>query len=259
MTSPTSNDFRVDLTQPNYNDALLQLGVTGQVTYGPLGTDAPEGMKPYNDPYVALGWMSDEGLSESIARESQSFTPWQTNAAIRESITKEEFTFSATLWTVGGIATAMRYNVPAEKMEWFENEGYVEFTQGGELPEDFRFRLGIDVLDGAKHRRFWLPNASVVEPSDVTYQKGELVGYPMTWKANIDNEYGYSILRRFKEGWKPGTAGLVADSSVAKRDLGEWHTPAGAGGSASGTTGVGDTTGTRGGTNTTVDTGAGTP
>lgn len=240
MTSP-STDFRVDLTQPNYNDSLLQLGVTGQVTYAPLGTDVPKGMETYDAPNVALGWMSDEGLSEAIARETQSFTPWQTNSAIRESITSEEFTFSATLWTIGGIATAMRYGVPADKMKWFEDEGYVEFVQGGEMPEDFRFRLGIDVLDGEKHRRFWLPNASVVEPSDVTYQKGELVGYPMTWKANVDNELGYSILRRFKEGWKPGTAGLIADSSAAKRDLGDWHTPAGAGGSSAGAVNSGST------------------
>ena len=218
-----ADNFKVDLTEPNFNALLVSLGATGSIYYAPHGSDTPTGLDSYETPYVNLGWLSDEGLSEQIARESQAFTPWQSNSPVRESATSEEFTFSATLWTIGGLANAMRYGVAAEDMTYEEAGKYVEFTQGADLPKDFRFCLSFDVLDGDKHRRFFLPAASVTEPSDVTYQNGDLIGYPMTWRANFDADAGFSILRRFKEGWKPGQAGVDASAGAVKiNDLGDW-------------------------------------
>lgn len=110
-------------------------------------------------------------------------------------------------------------------MTWDDEEMFAEFDQGGALPPEFRFMLPIDVLDGEKHRRFILPAASVTEPGDVTYTKGELVGYPFTWKANYDPASGYSIKRRFKEGWKPGTSGSLLAGAGEAPSLGDWSTP----------------------------------
>ena len=215
-------DFKVDLTDPNFNAQLVSLGVTGTIHYAPYGTDAPEGLEAYEAPYVNLGWISDEGLTEAISRESNSFTPWQSNSPVREAASSEEFTFSATLWTIGGLANAMRYGVPESEMDYNEEGKFAEFTQGGDLPEEFRYGLGFDILDGSKHRRFLLPAASAIDPSDVTYQKGDLIGYPMTWRANVDNALGYSILRRFKEGWRPGYVGADGNDDLKVRDLGDW-------------------------------------
>ena len=141
---------------------------------------------------------------------------------MREAASSEDFTFSATLWTIGGLATAMRYGVPESEMDYDAQGKFAEFTQGGELPEEFRYGLGFDILDGEKHRRFYLPAASAIDPSDVTYQKGDLIGYPMTWRANVDNALGYSILRRFKEGWRPGFVGAEGSDALKVRDLGDW-------------------------------------
>lgn len=220
-----SERFEIPLSHPNFANELAQLGATGSMSYGPLGTAIPEGMGPYSDPVVNLGWMSDDGLSEAIAEEQDSFTPWQAKGPIRTSISTREFTFTATLWSLGGLANSLRYGVPEDDMEWIEDGEYVEFDQGGEDHlEDRRFLLPIDVLDGEKHRRFILPEASIAERSDITYTKGALTGYPFTFRANLSHEHGFSIKRRFKEGWKPGTSGsMLTDSS--NRSFGDWSTP----------------------------------
>lgn len=220
-------NYTVDLTDPNFNALLVTLGVTGSIHYAPHGTNAPNGLDAYEKPYVNLGWISEDGLTETINRESNSFTPWQSNSPVREAASSEEFTFSGTLWTIGGLANAMRYGVPESEMTFNSDGEYVEFLQGKNLPEEFRYCLGFDMLDGDKHRRFFLPAASAIEPSDVTYQKGELVGYPMTWRANFDAAAGYSILRRFKEGWKPGQSGVDDSLSLKTRDLGDWSNASG--------------------------------
>lgn len=216
-------DYKVDLTDPNFNSLLVSLGVTGSIHYAPYGTKAPEGLQTYSKPWVNLGWLSEDGITESLSRESNSFTPWQSNSPVREASSSEEFTFSATLWTIGGLANAMRYGVPEEKMTYNDKGKYVEFKQGEDLPEEFRFPLAFDILDGDKHRRIILPAASVIDPSDVTYNKGDLIGYPMTWRANFDGDAGYSVLRRFKEGWRPGQSGIDKSAGAVEiRDLGDW-------------------------------------
>lgn len=228
--------YSVDLTKPNYQDTLLTLGVTGECHYAPLTAAAPKGMEAYKEPHVTLGWISDEGLSEAIAEETSAFTPWQAQSAVKESVTQQEFTFTFTLWSIGGLANALRYRVPEGDMKFDEAEEFVEFVQGGKLPENFRFRFAFDVLDGEKHRRFWLPRASIVDPGETTYQKDALVGYPMTVKANLDNKLGYSVLRRFKEGWKPGEAGADGKLLKGARDLGDWSGGFNGGGKDTGST-----------------------
>lgn len=256
-----ADNFQVDLTDPNFNALLVSLGVTGSIHYAPHGTEEPKGLEVYKPPFVNLGWISEDGLTEAIARESNAFTPWQSNSPVRESATSEEFTFSATLWTIGGLANAMRYGVHEDDMEFVKDGEYVEFMQGKNLPEEFRYSLSFDILDGQKHRRFILPAASAIDPSDVTYQKGELVGYPFTWRANFDQEAGYSIKRRFKEGWKPGQAGIDKSLKAAEvRDLGDWSDRSSSA-AGSGNTGAsaGGSTSTGGTTTNTGNTPAGTP
>lgn len=216
-------DFNVDTSAPNFDLELANLGVTGSLHYAAIGATLPTGLEAYTEPFVNFGWISDEGLTESISEEKTSWTPWQSVGPIRSQVTSQQFTFSLTLWSIGGLANALRYGVPESEMTYDDVEKFVEFTQGGDLPKDLRFVLPIDLIDGEKHRRFILPSASVEERGDVIYTKTELVGYPFTFAANLDPALGYSILRRFKEGWKPGTAGTLLASGEGAASLGDWH------------------------------------
>lgn len=215
-------DFNVDTTAPNFDLELALLGVTGSAHYAAVGATLPTGLEAYTEPFVNLGWISDEGLTESISEEKTAWTPWQSVGPIRSQVTSQQFTFQLTLWSIGGLANALRYGVPESDMTYDSVGEFVEFTQGGEIPKDFRFVLPLDLLDGDKHRRFILPSASVEERGDVIYTKSELVGYPFTFAANLDPSIGFSIMRRFKEGWKPGTSGSLLTSGGAA-SLGDWH------------------------------------
>lgn len=215
-------DFNVDTTAPNFDLELALLGVTGSAHYAAVGATLPTGLEAYTEPFVSLGWISDEGLTESISEEKTAWTPWQSVGPIRSQVTSQQFTFQLTLWSIGGLANALRYGVPESDMTYDAVGEFVEFTQGGEIPKDFRFVLPLDLLDGDKHRRFILPSASVEERGDVIYTKSELVGYPFTFAANLDPSIGFSIMRRFKEGWKPGTSGSLLTSGGAA-SLGDWH------------------------------------
>lgn len=216
-------DLELDLTAPNYETALITLGVTGALHYGPYGTALPEKMADPAAPMVDLGWLSDSGIAESLNQERSDWKPWQATSPQRGQITSEEATFQATLWSVGGLANALYYGVAEEDMTYDEASGVTSFETGSKLPEDFRFCLTVTVLDGKKARRYLMPAASVTERGDITHTNTDLVGYELTFKANFDATSGFAIRREFKEGWKPGTAGSTLIGGSAK-SLGDWST-----------------------------------
>ncbi|MDK8503679.1 hypothetical protein [Corynebacterium accolens] len=216
---------KVDLSAPNYSTQLINLGVTGRLMYAPPGTEMPKNMEQYQAPFVDFGWISDAGITESLNEERNDWVPWQAQNSQRSQVASQEFTFQATVWSIGGLANALYYGVAAEDMEFDTDSGVVSFEQGKSLPEEFQFRLGMDIIDGKKARRFLLPAASVTERGEITYTKTDLVGYQFTFKTNLDNELGYSIRREFLEGWKPGQAGSTLESDNSGRNPGDWSTP----------------------------------
>lgn len=214
-------DF-MDFTDPNFAAELARLGVTGTFSYAPYGTPLPptNSLARYVAPIVNLGWISDAGITEAVNEESNSFTPLQAVGPIKSSISSRELTFQATFWSIGGLANALYYGVPEDAMTYDAASGITSWEEGAELPEDFRFVLPIDILEGEKHRRYLLPAASVVERGDITHTKTEMTGYQMTFRANLDPVQGFAIRRMFREGWKPGTAGSILTESTPS--LGDW-------------------------------------
>lgn len=219
----------INLQDPNFAEELALLGATGALHYGPLGTEIPDlpdadetGLPAIAPPNVNMGWINDAGITESLTQEKANFIPFQINSSIRDQVTSEEFTFAATVWSIGGLANSLYYNVAAEDMQYHEASGVTMFDQGGsELPEDLRFVLTVTALDGEKERRFYLPAASVQERGSIVYTKTDLVGYEFTFKANFDSANGYSVRRMFREGWRPGYAGSTLTGG-ARKDFGDW-------------------------------------
>lgn len=216
-------DFSINTAAPNYADELAMLGVTGALNYAPKGTELPTAIAKLEAPYVDLGWISDAGLSESLNQERNDWTPWQANNPIRGQVTQEDVQFTVTLWSISGLANALYYGVPESDMVFDEETGVTTFEQGKELPEDFKFALVIDIVDGKKSRRFAMPNVTVAERGEITYGKEDLVGYELTLRASFDAKAGFSIRRMFNEGWKPGTSGSTLAGKTADASLGEWH------------------------------------
>ncbi|GAA1417924.1 phage tail protein [Corynebacterium durum] len=220
MTTKLYTD--VDLTEPNYAAELALIGVTGALHYAPYGTPLALNMAQYEKPHVDFGWISEDGLTESLSEDKNDWTPWQSLDALRSQISKREVTFKVVVWSIGGLANALFYAVPEEDMAYDASTGITSFEQGQNIPDKYNFVLSIDILDGQKARRFIMPNCEVVERGDIKYGRGDLVGYEFTFKAAYDKESGYSIRREFREGWKPGTAGTALAGTAKVKSLGDW-------------------------------------
>lgn len=184
----------------NYDEELVRLGVTGALYVGDKGAEFPIEMGAWTAPFVDLGYISDEGITENREADTTPFTPWQTNAPIRVETTSEIITWETVLWTTSFDTVSVYFKVKEADMEVGTTDtDVISFVDGDKKPRDLR-AWGIDVIDGVYARRVSIPNGEVTERGGLTYRKDQLIGYPITVTAYPGPD-GWSVKREFKEGW----------------------------------------------------------
>jgi hypothetical protein len=185
---------------------LARLGVTGALRTAPLGTTLPVGLTAYTTPFVNLGYISDDGITESQSEDRQEFTPWQSASPIRTEVTKGVTTFHATLWESNWDTISLYYRVGLADatVGTGPDAGVVTIDQKGKPKQDLRV-FAVDVVDGVYARRMLVPMGEVTERGDIVYKSDTLIGYEVTITA-YEGPDGISVRRIFKEGWAPPVA-----------------------------------------------------
>ncbi|MFC5992950.1 hypothetical protein ACFQE5_01845 [Pseudonocardia hispaniensis] len=185
------------------NATLARLGVTGMIMVAPTGTTVPTDLAAWGVGWADLGYISDDGLTESPDEDKAEFTPWQSNTPIRVETTRSTKTFQFTCWETNVNTVSLYYQVPASAMTTTGTapDQIVSFNEQGKPARDLR-AFGFDIIDGNYQRRIILPLAEVTERGEVVYKSDELIGYQMTVTAYPGTD-GISIKRLFKEGWLP--------------------------------------------------------
>lgn len=155
----------------------------GAVFWAPAGTTAPtNATTALASAFLDVGYISDEGVTQSSNVESTSHNAWGGDEVANDVTTYGETT-SFTLLEVSENAQKLAFgsaNVAASlasvahKMDAFTTEVV----------------LVIETVVGAsKVRRTVIPRAKLIERGDIVYVDNDLVGYPLTF-ANLVDENG---------------------------------------------------------------------
>lgn len=184
------------------NSALARVGVTGAAFRAPLGSTFPTittALTAPTSPFVDLGAISDEGLTETRNQERTTFTPWQATSSFRTVTTSEEKTFTAIFWESRKETVAMYYGVAVADMEETATDsGIITFDEADRTAPDAACWI-FDIFDGDNQRRFECPRAEATPNGDIVYAPGNIIGYPLLITAYP--VAGVSIRRYFSEGW----------------------------------------------------------
>lgn len=196
MTTPAVPDVNTGL-----DAELARLGVTGALRTGPLGSTLPTSMTPWAAPIVNLGYISDDGITESRSEDRTEFTSWQSLTPIRTEVTTRQVTFQTTLWETNWNTISLYYGVGIEDVT-LDETGTIDvviFDEKGKPKRDLRV-FGIDVVDDIYARRAIIPYGEVTERGDIVYKSDTLIGYEVTLTAYAGAD-GVSVRRMFMEGW----------------------------------------------------------
>ena len=159
---------------------LALVGSNGGAWVAPIGTAQPT--DPAAAPtgaWLAIGAISEDGLTNGVDEDSEQFTPWGLNSPFRTVVTSSVRTFSFTAWeTMRPIVRSLQYRVAVADLTP-DVEGITTFAETATASPDRRAWL-FDVYDGTTWERFYVPEGEITERSEVTYAQGEMSGYEWT-------------------------------------------------------------------------------
>lgn len=156
--------------------------VAGAIFMAPIGTTLPtDSTTALNSAFVELGYASEDGVTNSESRESETIKAWGGDTVLKPFTGKED-TFSFTLIEA--------LNVNALKLVYGDSNVTGDLANGitiksaSEDLESHSFVIEM-VLNGAV-KRIVIPSAKVTEVGDITYADGEAIGYDTTLSAVPD-------------------------------------------------------------------------
>ncbi|MFB6535109.1 hypothetical protein ACFCY8_30195 [Streptomyces noursei] len=156
----------------------MRVALTGAAYVAPKGTTLPtDATSPWPTGATDIGWISDDGITESNSTDTTEIKGWQGGQTVRKVISSSEMTFQFT-----AIETSKAV------LELYHKGSKVTTTAGKSMlavkaPGPDRRMFGFDVIDGNSHIRIVIPDGEVTETGDITYKSDEAVSYELTITA----------------------------------------------------------------------------
>jgi hypothetical protein len=155
----------------------VRVAVTGAVYVAPVGTAAPTASgSALNVAFVDLGYVSADGITESIDRSTTQIRAWQNGSLVREVTSDGTYSVSMTFIETQESVLELYYgnSATAGKLD-------IDPTSTGG-----RKSFVIDVVDGDDVERIYIPAGEITSLGERTLASGEAVGYEVTITAYAD-------------------------------------------------------------------------
>jgi hypothetical protein len=151
------------------------VGITGKVYVGATTATAPTSSSSTLTGFTELGYTSADGVEFATDKSTSQIRAWQNADLVREVITETTVTYSFTLLETNEnvIETYFGATMVDGKIELAPS------STGG------RKSFVIDVVDGDKAIRHYIPTGEVLSVEAQTIQNGEAIAYGVTVTAYI--------------------------------------------------------------------------
>lgn len=154
----------------------VRVAVTGAVSVAPTATAAPtSAISVLPGGFVDLGYVGEDGVTETRDRSTTTIKAWQKAATVRETVSDASLSYAFTLLETSEASLELYYGAQLDT-----TDGSIDVapaTTGG------RKSFVIDVVDGSQFIRTYIAQGEVVEVGEQVYSNGEAIGYPVTIRA----------------------------------------------------------------------------
>lgn len=171
-----------------------QLEVSGGVLVAPIGSTRPTTYAgPYDPAYVSLGYVGEDGVTETSERSTEVIRAW---GGDKVRTVQTEFGTNLTFTLIESRnAEALKFVFGPENVEVGADEITVK-RNSKVLPH---VQLIVDMLDGSNSRHLDVGYGQVTEIGDVTYVDGEAISYEVTISCDPDDN-GDTLVERIQGG-----------------------------------------------------------
>lgn len=174
------------------NALSILAGISGGGTAGnsllsvaPLSAAAPADADTTNTALPAgwlnAGWCSEAGLTEKFQESTTDILAFGTTVPVRTVIKSSIETFDVTMLETNQVTLALYNRIDLSTLPAVDATGKTSLDVG--KPSLPHFQALFDVVDGANHIRFYLPNCAVTARIDQQVQSGAGIEYGITLTA----------------------------------------------------------------------------
>lgn len=155
------------------NAENVVVGITGSVYVGATSATAPTSTTATLTGFTDLGYVSADGVTFTTDKSTNQIRAWQNADLVREVVTEGTVTYSFMLLetTEAAIEAYFGSTMTGGKIE------LNPVNTGG------RKSFVIDVIDGAKAIRHYVPSGEILSVEAQQIQNGEAVGFGLTITA----------------------------------------------------------------------------
>lgn len=176
MTGVTASK-NVSVGKPN-------LKASGGILRAPLGTERPiDPDSPLESPYGSLGYVGEDGVSESSERSTEDIRAW---GGIKVRTVQTEYGTTLSFTLIESRRALVLKTVFGDSNVEVDPKGFIKVRRN-ESP------LGsaqwvIDMKDGDRGaRRLDIGNGQITEVGDISYVDGEAISYEVTMSCDPDD------------------------------------------------------------------------
>lgn len=159
--------------------------IGGAIFWAPVGTELPtNATAKLNEAFKGIGYASEDGLTNSISRESEDFKAWGGDTVLSSQTSHSDTYKCKFIETLNkDVLTAVfgEGNVTGDL-----TNGIVVKVNSSEQEE--RAWVVDTVMRGDIPKRMVIPKGKISELGDIVYKDNEIVGYDTTIKAFPDAE-----------------------------------------------------------------------
>lgn len=154
----------------------VRVAVTGAVYVGPTTSAAPTSSSSALTGFTDLGYVSADGITETIDKTTAQIRAWQNGALVREVVS--EGTYSVAM-------TFIETNQDVLEL-YFGSDLTGGALDGDPTKSGGRKSFVIDVVDGDIVERTYIPAGEVTAVGERVLASGEAIGYNVTITAYAD-------------------------------------------------------------------------
>lgn len=158
----------------------VRVGVTGAVYVAPTGTTlATDATTALNAAFQDLGYIHEDGVTETQDTDISDIVAWQNGAKVRKVQTSHDLMYAFTMIETSAVTLREFYGnfAAADSVAVGDPADDTVKVNGDQLP---RRSWVLSVIDGDHVLRVVIPDGQITERGDITYANGEAVGREVT-------------------------------------------------------------------------------
>jgi hypothetical protein len=175
----------------------------------PSGTEIPDIEDDFEDPWLVLGYLSDDGPTVGTSTDSEDLTPWQSVVPIRSIITGRQITLQFVLWQLNERTLALYFDADVPTVG---AGGDIDMELRSDTPQHL-YAVAIDSADAERNFRIGFGRASLSDAGDMQLTRGAAVPLDCTLSALDDG----GVLGRVQLGKSGGAAPLLTKGAAKAR------------------------------------------